>query len=203
MFTLKKKIIAHYCVVTKNYNFEKKLIRVGWSINTAVHVDHRGRGFFFDLAMKSYDLAKKNGIKAIVGVANNNSTRLFIEKLKFKDLGNIKWNFDLFSIYKKRKTFPSNFDHVRSKTLFFLKNRYLLKFPLLKLYSENKISIFSLYLTNRIIKYRIGFNLPNSLFKSNWKVIALNLFESNEKEFKFINKFIENFNIDILESDTF
>ena len=199
----KKKIIAHYCVVTRDYNFEKKSIKVGWSVNTAVHVNHRGKGFFIDLAKKSYDLAKKNGIKAIVGVANNNSTRLFIEKLKFKDLGNIKWNFDFFSIYKKRKTFPTNFDHARSKILFIFKNRYLLKFPLLKLYSENKISIFSLYLTNRKTVFRIGFNLPNSWFKSNWKVIALNLIESNKTEYKSINKFIENFNIDILESDTF
>ena len=199
----KKKIIAHYCVVTRNYNFEKKSIKIGWSVNTAVHLDHRGRGFFFDLASRSYNLAKKNGVDAIVGVANKNSTRLFIEKLKFKDLGNIKWNFDIISVYKKRKIFPSDFNHVRSKLFYFFNNIYLLKFPLFKLYSENNVSLFSIYLTNRKIKFRLGFTLPNSLFKSNWKVIAFNLFDSDELKFNFINRFIDNFNIDILESDTF
>ena len=192
-------IIAHYCVVKRTYSFNTSTINVGWSINTAVAKDYRGIGFFEDLATKTYKLSKKKGIQVILGVANRKSTRLFIKKLGFSDKGNIRWNLDFLSKYKKRRVFPNSFNHNFTKIIKIFGNRYLLKLPFIKVYSNNEYSVLSLYLSNRQSKFRLGFQLPQTWFKSNWQVIVLNLFDND----KIINNFINNFSIDILESDTF
>lgn len=192
-------IIAHYCVVKRKYLFNSSTIIVGWSINTAVAKDYRGSGFFENLATKTYTLAKNKGIKVIVGVANRKSTRLFIEKLGFVDRGNIRWNLDLFNIYKKRTVFPTEFNHNFTKIINIFGNSYLGKIPFAKVYSDNEYSVFSLYLTSRQSIYRFGVQLPQNWFKSNWQVIALNLLDND----KMIDNFIINFSVDILESDTF
>jgi hypothetical protein len=192
-------IIAHYCVVKRAYSYDSSTICVGWSINTAVAKEFRGSGFFEDLATKTYKLSKTKGIQVIVGVANRKSTRLFIKKLGFVDKGNIRWNLDCLNIYKKRTVFPNDFNHNFTKIIKIFGNRYLIKLPCIKVYSNNKYSILSLYLTSRQSKFRLGLQLPQNWFKSNWQVIALNLFDND----KIINNFINNFSIDILESDTF
>ena len=192
-------IIAHYCVVKRAYSFNSSTIIVGWSINTAVAKAYRGSGFFEDLATKTYKLSKKKGIQVIVGVANRKSTRLFIKKLGFVDKGNICWNLDFLNKYKKRTVFPIDINHNFNKIIKLFGNRYLLKIPFVKVYSDNEYSIFSLYLTSRQSKFRLGIQLPQNLFKSNWQVIALNLLDND----KIIDNFINNFSIDILESDTF
>jgi GNAT superfamily N-acetyltransferase len=192
-------IIAHYCVVKRTYSFDSSTICIGWSINTAVAKEYRGSGFFEDLATKTYKLAKKNGVKAIVGVANRKSTRLFIKKLGFIDKGNVRMNLDLLNIYKKRTVFPTDFNHNFTKTIKIFGNRYLFKNPFIKVYSDNQYSILCLYLTSRKSKFCLGITLPQNWFKSNWQVIILNL--SNDD--KILNDFINDFSIDILESDTF
>jgi GNAT superfamily N-acetyltransferase len=192
-------IIAHYCIVKRAYLFNSAIIHVGWSINTAVAKEYRGSGFFEDLATKTYELSRKKGIQVIVGVANRKSTRLFINKLGFVDKGNIRWNLDIFNVYKKRSVYPNDFSHNFTKIMTIGGNKLLMKLPFIKVYSDNEYSILSLYLTSRHSKFRLGVQLPQNWFKSNWQVIALNLSDND----KIINSFIDNFSIDILESDTF
>lgn len=160
-------IIAHYCVVKRIYSFNSSNICVGWSINTAVAKEYRGYGFFEDLAIKTYKMSKKKGVQVVVGVANRKSTRLFIEKLGFVDKGNISWNLDFLNIYKKRRVFPMNINHNFTKILKIFGNRYLFKFPFVKVYSDNKCSVLTLYLTSRKSEFRIGFSFPQNWFKSN------------------------------------
>jgi RimJ/RimL family protein N-acetyltransferase len=193
------RIIAHYCVVRRIYNHEGREYEIGWSLNTAVDKEFRGRGFFLDLATRSYRLALKKGIVAIVGVANRNSTRLFLEKLGFEDRGTIKWNVDLLVTYRERKVFPNSFSHIRTKNFGLRGNLYLLLYPIIKIYSSRKFSFFSLYLTNRQQHFRLGFSLPQDWFKSNWQVITLNLHPKDSS----VSQFLQDFTIDIAESDTF
>jgi hypothetical protein len=197
------KIVAHYCVVKRTYFFRDKKYTLGWSVNTAVDSNYRGRGFFEDLATRTYSLAKKMGIEIILGVANRASTKLFLNKLGFCDLGEIRWNIDIFARYNPRVIFPDSLKHNRALLLSFFGNIYFLKLPFLKLYSINQFSFFSCYLTSRRPVYRIGFTLPQHWFKSNWNVIAYNLFSVDELNYNYCNEFIAQFSMDILESDTF
>lgn len=193
------RIIAHYCVVRRIYKHEGRDYEIGWSLNTAVDMKYRGRGFFLDLATRSYQLALKKGIVAIVGVANRNSTRLFLEKLGFEDRGTIKWNVDLLVSYRERKVFPKSLSHIKTNIFGLRGNLYLLLYPIIKIYSYRKFSFLSLYLTNRQKHFGLGFSLPQDWFKSNWQVITLNL----QPKDSAVSQFLQDFSIDIAESDTF
>ena len=192
-------IIAHYCVVKRLYTHRDREYEIGWSVNTAVDKAFRGRGFFVDLAKRSYRLASERGIVAIVGVANRNSTRLFLEKLGFQDNGLVRWHVDLLMRYRPRVTFPQSFSHLNFKQLIIGDNRFLLKLPFIKIYSNREFSILTVYLTNRKKERGIGFSLPQRWFKSNWQVISLNL----KPDDKGVLEFLKAFSIDIGESDTF
>ena len=194
-----ERLIAHYCVVRRMYEHEGKEYLIGWSVNTAVDKEFRGRGFFLDLATRSYQLALKKGIVAIVGVANRNSTRLFLEKLGFEDRGTIKWNVDLLVAYRERKIFPKSLSHIKTNNFGLRGNLYLLIYPIIKIFSKRKFSFFSLYLTNRQKHFGLGFSLPQDWFKSNWQVITLNL----QPKDSGVSQFLQDFSIDIAESDTF
>ena len=194
-----ERLIAHYCVVRRMYEHEGKEYLIGWSVNTAVDKEFRGRGFFLDLATRSYQLALKKGIVAIVGVANRNSTRLFLEKLGFEDRGTIKWNVDLLVSYRERKVFPKSLSHIKTNNFGLRGNLYLLLYPIIKIYSYRKFSFLSLYLTNRQKHFGLGFSLPQDWFKSNWQVITLNL----QPKDSGVSQFLQDFSIDIAESDTF
>lgn len=194
-----KRLIAHYCVLRRTYEHEGKEYLIGWSVNTAVDKEFRGKGFFLDLATRSYQLALKKGMVAIVGVANRNSTRLFLEKLGFQDRGTIKWNLDLLVTYQERKVFPKSLSHIKTNKFGLRGNLYLLFYPIIKIYSYRKFSFLSLYLTNRQKHYGLGFSLPQDWFKSNWQVITLNL----QPKDSGVSQFLQDFSIDIAESDTF
>ena len=193
------RLIAHYCILRKYYSYCDGEVAVGWSVNTAVDRNYRGKGFFLDLAMRTYNLAREQGINVIVGVANRNSTRLFLEKLGFQDLGNITWNLDILSIYEPRKNFPLKMDHIYSKTFSCLNNIYLRNYPFIKIFSAKIVSVLSLYLTSRKSNFKLGLKLPKSWFKSNWCVIGLNLNPTCVRNSHFLSDFF----IDIAESDTF
>jgi hypothetical protein len=193
------KIIAHYCLVRRTYRYFGLHYEVGWSVNTAVDESFRGRGFFIDLATRSYELAKNLGLVAIVGVANRKSTRLFLDKLGFEDRGMVRWNCDFFAEYFPRRTWPLNFDHLRLKTFSINTSLYLLSYPFIKIFDASRFSFMSIYLTNRSKKRGLSVTLPQNWFRSNWQVITLNLSPDDNG----VQKFLDEFSIDIAESDTF
>jgi hypothetical protein len=194
-----QKLIAHYCVVRRVYEHLGNEYIIGWSVNTAVDKEFRGRGFFLDLATRSYQLALGKGIVAIVGVANRNSTRLFLEKLGFVDRGMVRWNVDLFVKYEERNVFPKSLSHLNTNNLRLRGNLYLMLYPIIKIYSNRNFSFMSMYLTNRRKVFDMGFSLPQNWFKSNWQVITLNL----QPKDSGVSHFLRDFSIDIAESDTF
>lgn len=59
------------------------------SLNTATHVDHRGKGLFTQLADKTYEAAAAEGFDFVIGVANQNSVHGFTKKLGFQLVGQL------------------------------------------------------------------------------------------------------------------
>lgn len=80
--------VAHYSLIPQTYSKDASECRFALSLNTAVHPSHRGKQYFAQLAKRAFDVAKRQrGVCAIIGVANANSTLLFVRKLKFIFIG--------------------------------------------------------------------------------------------------------------------
>jgi hypothetical protein len=65
-------------------------MNVALSLNTAILKQYRMRGQFTKLAEETFSVAEKEGVDAIVGVANENSTWAFVNRLGFRNLGAIE-----------------------------------------------------------------------------------------------------------------
>jgi len=64
-----------------------ELILTAQSADTMTHPNHQGKGLFTKLALKTYALAKEEGVKIVWGFPNKNSYPGFIKKLNWKDHG--------------------------------------------------------------------------------------------------------------------
>ena len=85
--------IAHYALVPQRWINNGKLVNIALSLNTAVSPNHRKFGRFVDLADNTFREARKAGVELILGVANQNSTHGFINRLGFKLLGPLDTRF--------------------------------------------------------------------------------------------------------------
>ena len=77
-------LAAHYVTIPVTYILNNKSIKGLLSLNTATHPNHQGKKLFTQLAEKTYEYAQQQGYKFVIGVANQNSTHGFINKLGFK-----------------------------------------------------------------------------------------------------------------------
>lgn len=84
-----ERLLGHYAIVPHTYIVDGQSLRFGLSLNTAVAETARGKGLFTSLAQKTYEQAEREGIDAIIGVANANSTPGFVKKLGFRLLGGL------------------------------------------------------------------------------------------------------------------
>jgi hypothetical protein len=75
---------GHYAVVPIDLARDGVARPAALSLNTAVHERARGGGMFVRLASETIRLARDRGIRAIVGVANANSTPGFVRRLGFE-----------------------------------------------------------------------------------------------------------------------
>ena len=108
------------------------------SLNTATHPEHRGKGLFTKLAVLTYEFAKNNGYKFVYGVANDNSTHGFINKLDFQLVSPLKTKIVFGKIIHKQVLIDYEFK--RSWTQEDLKWR--LSNPSLKYYlHKNQITV--------------------------------------------------------------
>lgn len=74
---------GHYATIPVKMMLGGKVEMGLLSLNTATHPKHQGKGLFTKLANATYDYAKENGYKFVIGVANANSTHGFLKKLRF------------------------------------------------------------------------------------------------------------------------
>ena len=82
------------------------------SVFTAIDKDHRGLYLFNRLAKKTFELAKSKGIKYIIGVSNQMSTKLFVRYFKFKLISqlDVKFGFGNLNKIEKKKNFKVLWD---------------------------------------------------------------------------------------------
>ena len=78
------KMVAHYACIPTKMILGDSVVEGLHSMATVTHPNYRGKGLFKTLAKLTYDYAKENGYKFVVGVANANSFPGFIKYLGFK-----------------------------------------------------------------------------------------------------------------------
>ncbi len=81
-------VVAHYACIPTRIDDSVGLL----SLNTATHPEFKSRGLLQKLANMTYSAAKVD-FDFVVGVANNNSAGILVERLGFKELGklNLRW----------------------------------------------------------------------------------------------------------------
>jgi GNAT superfamily N-acetyltransferase len=77
------RLAAHYACIPVSMESFGRTVRGMLSLNTATHPDFQGQGLFTKLAARTYELGQENGLEAVYGIANANSTPGFIRKLGF------------------------------------------------------------------------------------------------------------------------
>ena len=80
----KNNIVGHYALLPIRIKIFEKEHDAALSVFTAIDKNFRGLYLFNELANKSFELAKDKGIKFIIGVSNQISTKLFVRYFKFK-----------------------------------------------------------------------------------------------------------------------
>ncbi len=83
---------GHYALVPIALACDGIEHKAALSLNTAVHERARGGGIFLRLATEAIDKARRQGIEAVVGVANANSTPGFVRRLGFDLVGELPAN---------------------------------------------------------------------------------------------------------------
>ena len=83
-YTKDRLLAAHYATIPINAEIYNKKVKGLLSLNTATHSSHRGKGLFTQLAERTYNDAEKEDYDFVIGVANQNSTSGFIDKLNFQ-----------------------------------------------------------------------------------------------------------------------
>lgn len=77
-------LAAHYVTIPVVYSIQGKKSKGLLAINTVTHPKHQGKGLFTTLANRTFEEGKKLGYEFIIGVANQNSTYGYLNKLQFK-----------------------------------------------------------------------------------------------------------------------
>ena len=160
-----KKIIAHFALVPAKVKFNNKIYKSALSVFNAVDENHRNLHIFYQLASKSFNLAKLEGIRFIMSVSNATSSDLYVKCFKFKLICPLEVKIG-FAKFRERNNLPHRFEVLRDKTTI----EWRLRNPRFKyqIYKENE-------------KY-IVFNNLYKLFKMNMGHISntdLNLNEYN------------------------
>ncbi len=77
-------LAAHYVTIPVEYKKNNILYKGLLSLNTATSKEFQGKGLFTKLAERTYQLGEQLGYEYVIGVANQNSTHGFINKLGFQ-----------------------------------------------------------------------------------------------------------------------
>ena len=93
-------LAAHYaCIPIKMLLNGKEELGL-LSLNTATHPNHQGKRLFTKLADKTFEYAKANGYKFVIGVANANSTHGFLKHLGFYLIAPLEFKIGMGDIFK-------------------------------------------------------------------------------------------------------
>lgn len=98
---LNNNIIGHYALIPIKIRLYDGEFKAALSVFTAIDKEYRGMYLFNELANRSFEIAKSEGIKFIVGVSNNLSTKLFIRYFKFKLISQLDVKIGIGNLKKK------------------------------------------------------------------------------------------------------
>lgn len=95
-----ERLIAHYVATPMKAVIQGEVQRGLLSLNTAVDAEYRGKNLFPVVSKSTYELAKNLGFDFVIGVANGNSTKIFIKRLGFQLVAPLKTGFFFFLKWK-------------------------------------------------------------------------------------------------------
>ncbi|MCW3076247.1 MAG: hypothetical protein JWO32_856 [Bacteroidetes bacterium] len=95
-------LAAHYVTIPVLYKWGNRIIKGVLSLNTATGKAHQGKGLFLKLAKATYEEASRQGFEFVIGVANQNSTHGFINKLGFKLINKLEVKVYMGSVNEKK-----------------------------------------------------------------------------------------------------
>lgn len=91
-----EKFVAQYVILPHKFIVEKKVVQGSLSINSLTHPIHRGNTLFQKLAELTYQTCKTDKVFFTLGVPNAASKPIFLEKLKFNNLGRVPFLIKTF-----------------------------------------------------------------------------------------------------------
>lgn len=109
-------LVAHYACIPLKMRIADRIAIGLLDICTVTHPDHRGKGLFKQLAIKTYEYAKAKGFEFVVGVANGNSFPGYMKHFPFTFVSRLDvkvgWGINisegkdkLFSVYWDKDSF--------------------------------------------------------------------------------------------------
>ena len=161
-----EKIIAHFALVPIKVLYNGKAYKSALSVFNAVDENHRNLYLFYQLASKSFEIAKLENIKFVMSVASEASSKLYVKCFKFKLISPLKVQIGL-SKFQEKNNQPHKFEVLRDKTTL----KWRLNNPRFKyqIYKENHRSI---------------------IFNNNYKLFKMNMGYVNNKEVDPLNEII-------------
>ena len=163
-----EKIIAHFALVPNTVIFNNKTYKSALTVFTAVDENHRGL-HFLKLGCKSFERAKLEGIRFIIGVANETSSELYVKCFKFKLISPLAVKIGLSKIQEKNNL-PHKFEILRDKSTI----EWRLSNPRFKyqIYKENEKSIifnnnYKLFKMNMGYIFNKDLDLQNKILSKN------------------------------------
>jgi hypothetical protein len=81
------KLVAHYVCIPSTITGASGRLKALLSLNTATAAQYQGKGLFTQLAKTTFAAATEQGFACVYGVANQNSTPGFVQKLGFNLVG--------------------------------------------------------------------------------------------------------------------
>ena len=171
-------VVGHYALIPIKINLKGKEHDAALSVFTAIDKKYRGLYLFNKLAKKTFEMAKNKGIKYIIGVSNQISTKLFIRYFKFKLISKLDVKFGIGNIKKVEK--ENNFKVIWNNESL----SWRLKNPRFNYQIHELKQNFLIY--NNFYKF---FKIQMGEFS---KINFLNTFENhmNKSRFRFFNLWI-------------
>ena len=157
---------AHFALVPIKVLYNGKAYKSALSVFNAVDENHRNLYLFYQLASKSFEIAKLENIKFVMSVASEASSKLYVKCFKFKLISPLKVQIGL-SKFQEKNNQPHKFEVLRDKTTL----KWRLNNPRFKyqIYKENHRSI---------------------IFNNNYKLFKMNMGYVNNKEVDPLNEII-------------
>lgn len=107
-------LVAHYVLIPMEARIDGEVERGFFSLNSATHADHRGKGLFDRLSHDTHALATEMGFSFIWGTSNDYSTRGAL-KLGFKFAGRMRAMIGAGPIARRKHVPEVRYEAVHSK----------------------------------------------------------------------------------------